>query len=74
MCTDGILERPDAAGDFYGTERLRELILTHKASSAEEILERLFDEVKAHGEGRPWEDDATVVIVKRPEKAEEAKT
>lgn len=71
MCTDGILERPDASGDFYGTERLRKAVLAHKNASASEILDRLFDEVKAHGDGRPWDDDATVVIVKRPESSEE---
>ena len=45
--------------------------LAHKHASASEILDRLFDEVKAHGDGRPWDDDATVVIVKRSESGEE---
>ncbi len=68
MCTDGILERPDASGEFYGTGgRLRKLVLAHRAATTGAILDRLFDEVKAHGDGRPWDDDATVVIVKRDE-------
>ena len=67
LCTDGILERPDAAGEFYGTGRLRDLIVAHQTEGAQEILDRLFAAVTAHGDGRPWEDDATVVVVKRRE-------
>jgi len=67
LCTDGILERPDATGEFYGTGRLRDLVVAHQAESAEEILTRLFDAVTAHGDGRPWDDDATIVVVKRRE-------
>jgi sigma-B regulation protein RsbU (phosphoserine phosphatase) len=67
LCTDGILERPDPSGEFFGTRGLRDLVLAHKGEGAQEILERLFDVVKAHGDGRPWDDDATVVVVKRRE-------
>jgi serine phosphatase RsbU (regulator of sigma subunit) len=35
--------------------------------SAQVILDRLFEAALAWGEGRPWEDDATIVIVKRME-------
>ena len=67
LCTDGILERPDPSGDFFGTGRLRDLVVAHQAEPAQEILDRLFAAVKAHGDGRPWDDDATIVIVKRRE-------
>ena len=67
LCTDGILERPDPSGDFFGTGRLRDLVVAHQAETAQEILDRLFAMVKAHGDGRPWDDDATIVIVKRRE-------
>ncbi len=70
LCTDGILERADSVGEFFGTERLRDVAVTHQKKSAQEILDRLFDTVKAHGGGLPWEDDATVVVVKRREDAE----
>ena len=32
---------------------------------AQAILDRLFEAALAWGEGRPWEDDATIVVVKR---------
>jgi sigma-B regulation protein RsbU (phosphoserine phosphatase) len=70
LCTDGILERADAAGEFFGTERLRDLVVAHRAESAQQILERLLEAVKAHGGGLPWEDDATIVVVKRREEGE----
>ncbi|MCG6923883.1 MAG: PP2C family protein-serine/threonine phosphatase [Acidobacteria bacterium] len=67
MCTDGILERPDPSGEFFGTERLRQVVLDNRGASAQEILDRLYETVTAHGADRPWDDDATVVVVRRLE-------
>jgi sigma-B regulation protein RsbU (phosphoserine phosphatase) len=70
LCTDGILERRDPKGEFFGGERLRALVREHQQASAHEILERLFEAAIRFGDGRPWEDDATAVILKRkPEDA-----
>jgi sigma-B regulation protein RsbU (phosphoserine phosphatase) len=66
MCTDGILERRDAQGEFFGTGRLREVVRANLAQPAQVILDRLFEAAASWGEGRPWEDDATIVILKRP--------
>jgi len=71
MCTDGILERPDSSGEFYGTGHLRRIVQAHRDGSAKEILDRIFEDVTAYGNGRPWDDDATVVVVKRPAVVEE---
>ncbi|HEY6547671.1 MAG TPA: PP2C family protein-serine/threonine phosphatase, partial [Vicinamibacteria bacterium] len=65
LCTDGILERRDAKGEFFGTEGLAVLARKHMADTAEEILERIFGAAVAFGDGRPFEDDATLVVVKR---------
>jgi sigma-B regulation protein RsbU (phosphoserine phosphatase) len=70
LCTDGILERRGAGGDFFGEERLRATVLATRTGSAQEILDRLFRAALDFGKGRPWEDDATVVVVKRVETAE----
>lgn len=67
LVTDGILERPDPGGEFFGVERVRSLVREHLEASATEILDRLFGAADAHGEGRPWDDDATVVVVRRLE-------
>jgi sigma-B regulation protein RsbU (phosphoserine phosphatase) len=67
LCTDGILERRDRAGEFFGGEGLRALVREKTGSSAGEILEGLFAAALAFGDGRPWEDDATAVVVRRRE-------
>jgi sigma-B regulation protein RsbU (phosphoserine phosphatase) len=65
MCTDGILERRAADGTFFGEERLRDLVRERKASSATAVLDAIFEASEAFGRTRPWEDDATVVVVRR---------
>jgi sigma-B regulation protein RsbU (phosphoserine phosphatase) len=72
MCTDGILERPDASGEFFGTEGLRQVVLDNRGASAQQVLDRLYRAVAAHGGDRPWDDDATVVVLKRLETAPDA--
>ncbi len=65
MLTDGILERRDRAGEFFGLDRVRAIVREMQAQPATAILDRLFEAALAWGEGRPWEDDATIVVVKR---------
>jgi sigma-B regulation protein RsbU (phosphoserine phosphatase) len=69
LLTDGILERRDRKGEFFGDERVRSLVREHQSQTADSILARLFDAALAWGDGRPWEDDATIVVVKRAEPA-----
>jgi sigma-B regulation protein RsbU (phosphoserine phosphatase) len=65
LCTDGILERRGKEKEFFGEDALRKVVRKARKSSAQEILEQIFQKAADHGEGRPWEDDATVVIVRR---------
>ena len=67
MLTDGILERRDKAGEFFGLDRVRTIVREAQNGTAPAILDRLFAAALAWGEGRPWEDDATIVVVKRLE-------
>jgi len=67
MCTDGILERRDRASEFFGTDRLKEVVRESAGESAEAILDHVFEASRDWGGARGWEDDATVVIVKRNE-------
>ena len=64
LTTDGILERRAASGEFFGQAGL-EAAVRDRASSAAEILERVFAAASAFGDDGPWEDDATIVVVKR---------
>jgi phosphoserine phosphatase RsbU/P len=65
MCTDGILERRDAKGEFFGEERLRSTVRQNLESTAEDLLERVFATAFSFGLERAWEDDVTVVVVRR---------
>jgi sigma-B regulation protein RsbU (phosphoserine phosphatase) len=69
MLTDGILERRDRAGEFFGLDRVRAIVRETQPLPAQAILEKLFEAAFAWGGGRPWEDDATIVVVKRNEPA-----
>jgi len=65
MCTDGILERRSRDGTFFGEERLRELVRARRSASAADLMAAIFEAAEAFGAGRAWEDDATVVVVRR---------
>jgi len=65
LCTDGILERRDRSGTFLGEEGLVRLVREREGATAEDVLEHVFDSTWSWGAGRPWEDDATLVVVKR---------
>lgn len=65
MYSDGIFERCDPEGEAFGLERLQSLIIEHQEKSAAELLEIIFTIVFEFGGGAKWEDDATLVVIKR---------
>jgi serine phosphatase RsbU (regulator of sigma subunit) len=71
LCTDGILERRSPEGEFFGDERLKatvqEAVLDTGAGGAGQILEQVFRTCTTFSRRRTWEDDATLVVVRRQE-------
>jgi phosphoserine phosphatase RsbU/P len=65
LCTDGILERRNRGGDFFGQERLQAVVREASNQSADEIVERVFEAARAFGHTRHWDDDASLVVVRR---------
>jgi phosphoserine phosphatase RsbU/P len=65
LCTDGILERRDPAGEFFGVERLVSMVRASPGATAGALLESIFSAAFEFGAGRSWEDDATIVVVRR---------
>jgi phosphoserine phosphatase RsbU/P len=65
MCTDGILERRGPADEFYGEARLIETVRRNLGRPATDILAAVFKDCDAFGGNRPFDDDATLVVVKR---------
>jgi len=64
LYTDGVTEARDAAGDFFGVERLGDLVARESASAlpAPEVLRRLNHAILAHQDGN-LQDDATTLFV-----------
>jgi sigma-B regulation protein RsbU (phosphoserine phosphatase) len=65
LCTDGILERRNRDGDFFGQERLQDVVREARAETAAAIVERVFEAARRFGQRRDWDDDATLVVLKR---------
>jgi sigma-B regulation protein RsbU (phosphoserine phosphatase) len=65
MYSDGIFERLNRNGEQFGIPRLKKLALRYQQKSAQEILDLIFDTAFQFGKGANWEDDATVVVIKR---------
>lgn len=64
MATDGIWEARSAAGRVFGKKRLQEVIQTHAARPAAEIVERALAELQRFLHPGQVQDDATLVVVK----------
>jgi sigma-B regulation protein RsbU (phosphoserine phosphatase) len=64
LLTDGITdaEKPDQS--WFGIEPALEFINAHRQASAQEIVNKLFKEVRDFSDGLPQVDDITVVICK----------
>jgi serine phosphatase RsbU (regulator of sigma subunit) len=63
--TDGITERTNRAGAFFGVDRLNELIVANREDEPEAIIDAVFLELNRFADARDHEDDLTIVVMKR---------
>ncbi len=63
--SDGVTEAMNDAGDFFGDERLIELLPALSASPSSTIGQRILDEVNRFVGDARWHDDLSLVILKR---------
>jgi hypothetical protein len=63
--SDGLTEAINEQGEFFGDERLQELLAQLGGLSAEEMGKRLLDEVDQFVSGGPRSDDLSLMILKR---------
>jgi sigma-B regulation protein RsbU (phosphoserine phosphatase) len=61
--TDGVTEAQNARGEFFGEERLTEIVSKSAKLSAQEILDNILHSVDAFCAGMPPFDDITIVVV-----------
>lgn len=65
LYTDGIVEAANGKFEFYGEDRLKEVILNSKNFSAKEICAHIIEDVQKFAIRGKYSDDKTVVVVKR---------
>jgi phosphoserine phosphatase RsbU/P len=66
LYTDGIAERMNASGDYYGPDRIEQLASRLIDQPAQFVATTVLAEVDAFAGGVPAQDDMTVVVVRRP--------
>ncbi len=65
LYTDGIVEATNNKFEFYGEDKLKEVILDTKNFSAKEIAEQIIESVQKFSARAKYSDDKTIVVVKR---------
>ena len=65
LYSDGLVERNKTEDEQFGLERMKELVVNNQNKSAEEIVKLIFKTVYDFGKRASWEDDATVVVIKK---------
>ncbi len=65
LYTDGVSEAMNPNSDLYGMDRLRELVHTSSAGKAEELGKTILADVRKHANGRPQNDDITIMVIGR---------
>lgn len=63
--SDGMTEAADNNYDFYGEEKIVDLLLKHRNQSPREIALRLIEEVMIFEKDGQYSDDKTVVVIKK---------
>jgi sigma-B regulation protein RsbU (phosphoserine phosphatase) len=64
FCSDGVFEAFNEDGQEFGARRLLEVVEAARAHSARDIVDRIFDAVRAFRGDAPQSDDMTAVVVR----------
>lgn len=65
LYSDGIIERKNGAENDFDISGLKGIIKKHFDKTPEQLIDIIFDTLYVYGGGKNWDDDATVVIVRR---------
>lgn len=70
LYTDGLIEAPNAAGEEFGSERLRSFLASHASSSPSAFCDELMAQItrwgglrNGSGDGQALHDDITIVVI-----------
>ncbi|NOZ60246.1 MAG: PP2C family protein-serine/threonine phosphatase [Calditrichaeota bacterium] len=73
LYSDGIIERRNHFGEAFEKEKLKHFIVDNLDLSAERLAKEILNEVFNFGNHTPWDDDVTVVVIKRLPKTSQTK-
>lgn len=65
MFSDGIFERLNQKDAIFGIPRLKQLVIENQKKDAHEIVDILCEHVYRFGNRSKWEDDSTLLVIKR---------
>ena len=63
--TDGVEERVNPEKVQFGIERLIRVVQQNVELPAKDLVQTIMDEAKSFGKRKQWDDDATVIVIKR---------
>ncbi len=67
LYTDGISERKNLHSEDFGIEGIKKAVAENKDKPVKQIVEEIFNAAAKFGNNKKWEDDATLVILRREE-------
>ena len=63
--SDGASDATNGEDEFFSEERLESLVMKHNDLTADELLDKICDEIKTFTGDAPQFDDITLVIISR---------
>lgn len=65
LCSDGVLDAQNEAGDEFGEERLAAIVSAHRNDPAAAIVDHVITAIDAFAGTAPQFDDITIMVIKR---------
>jgi sigma-B regulation protein RsbU (phosphoserine phosphatase) len=65
LYSDGVFERENLKEELFGIDRIKNLAIKHRHKSAQEIVNLIFEAAYEWGNRLKWDDDVTLLIIKR---------
>jgi sigma-B regulation protein RsbU (phosphoserine phosphatase) len=65
LYTDGIVEATNNKFEFYGEDRLKQVLIANKQLPARDIARNILEDVQKYSAKGKYSDDRTVVVIKR---------
>ncbi len=65
LYTDGLTEAENADGEFFGIERVSDLLIQHSQQAPQKIIDALLEQLKQFRQSESFNDDITLMVFKR---------